>query len=1076
MAQEEQKRQLSRMERALAQMPQEPASEPMIDNGDAAGTVVRTGAGMAAIPLALRIVSGLASTPFSTAPGVGTAIAGGISGLGEAAAQMVEEGTIDPRKLNKSRIAVEAGLGATPLGKASVIKNMLKSGALAGAGIIGRKATDDDPNTSAIDLSSYGKGDAFNLALGTGMGALFGRGAKPALPTKAPKKLTIEDVLKTGRWKAEDIERTAARAAALGDEDMARGLRLGSAKTGTGTTGMYERAAADKKKDLDQTVRNENAREKFQKQQWQQEARNMNAAEKAQQTIDEAKATADKLEEMLAEGAVPQTVVRKTSKMATGDGQVSATTTLKSADPDDVPAQPQTIAERPAAPAGQTASKAAPKAAAPKDAPKMPEAPTPPVKAPEAPAAKQPEAPKAPEAAPTAAAAPELAGPKLPMALAFRVAQASQVPEGQQFARFFRNKGQVETAQQYANKMSPELQGLFRPILAQYEAQTAKSPMKHGEGSLGELLSQLRDAAGLPRQVRNLKPQAGSPKSQGIPAKAPKIPEVAGPAAAPTAPKADLPDAPAAAPQAPSQAADPNLIPGQAEKYKNLSKEMLPPTTGLPMDKLDPKALALRQYELENSIGDVERAVAGHPQAEGVQPELLGMLREYTNLTNEVRRRSASAIEEAATEQQGLGKLRDESGAIRQELLTQLGLGATGALSGAAMSEDDPVSGAILGGAAGLAGGKILGGLSSGVHIGEGLRPMDKVVNSQRAAMLSNPTNLGVNFLAPTGGATLGSIEKMLTGAVERMKGEPVTESLNQGISGLKHVLNPMRFKNFGEDFREASQRIEHAEGRGDMIGGNEDLFDKIVSFPARFMSTGDMGARNALQKAGIAEDTARAMTVSGEPRYEVTKSLVDLARRTPVNRLLLPFSRTAGNVIESSLERAPIVGWFMTRASHDPELQATISERIARQGLGAVVGGIAYLAGTQVDPYEAKAWSLPLIIANMSGQYGALAAAAFAAGQAGFQGKDGIDQIETGAKRFSQDLPLPTTEVFLESLKAAENYAREGMADPNAVNMPQRYLPNPFLPRALTDDNLSRFTDSAKQLSRWERALQEQP
>jgi hypothetical protein len=174
------------------------------------------------------------------------------------------------------------------------------------------------------------------------------------------------------------------------------------------------------------------------------------------------------------------------------------------------------------------------------------------------------------------------------------------------------------------------------------------------------------------------------------------------------------------------------------------------------------------------------------------------------------------------------------------------------------------------------------------------------------------------------------------------------------------------------------------------------------------------------------------------------------MVRGHPEMRLLLPFIRTAANVFEGSLERTPGVGWLVRNFYENP---VPFSQMLAEQGLGGIVATMAYQMGQEVDPESSAGYKLPMVIANMTGQYGALAAAAFAAGQASYKGDPGLKAAFKGANRFWQDLPLPTTETIAETHGNLENYLEEGMANPNAIYPPQQYLPDAIRPKIL-DDN----------------------
>ena len=133
----------------------------------------------------VRAVSGFAAGVPSAVPGIGSAIGAGIAGLGEGAAQMIEEGDVNAPFDQESakRIAAEAALGAVPLGKflkaGSFVGSALRGGAFAGAGEALREASRDQE----LDPASIG------IAAGTGglLTGAIGKFLGPSKPATAPK-------------------------------------------------------------------------------------------------------------------------------------------------------------------------------------------------------------------------------------------------------------------------------------------------------------------------------------------------------------------------------------------------------------------------------------------------------------------------------------------------------------------------------------------------------------------------------------------------------------------------------------------------------------------------------------------------------------------------------------------------------------------------------------------------------------------------------------------------------------------------------------------------------------------------
>lgn len=122
---------------------------------------------------AMRTGAGWGASIPAMEPGIGSAVGAGIAGIGEMAAEGIEGSP-----MNAKRIALEAGLGAVPLGaifKAGrPVQSAIRSAALAGTGEAGRELT------SGEELSPG------RIATTTGLGGLLG-GILGRFPSEAPK-------------------------------------------------------------------------------------------------------------------------------------------------------------------------------------------------------------------------------------------------------------------------------------------------------------------------------------------------------------------------------------------------------------------------------------------------------------------------------------------------------------------------------------------------------------------------------------------------------------------------------------------------------------------------------------------------------------------------------------------------------------------------------------------------------------------------------------------------------------------------------------------------------------------------
>jgi hypothetical protein len=365
----------------------------------------------------------------------------------------------------------------------------------------------------------------------------------------------------------------------------------------------------------------------------------------------------------------------------------------------------------------------------------------------------------------------------------------------------------------------------------------------------------------------------------------------------------------------------------------------------------------------------------------------------------------------------GAGQLRNmfeiakENPAFAAKLVGTLGGGAIGA----GVNEEDPLLGALVGGGigfgAGAAASKLPQLLSESGNIKDVLEPItQRIPNWMRGGLLSDPRSIVYNaFAGPWGSNLMGGIEQTAKGIVLR---DP--EQLQTGKDILKSAGNiPQWLKTFKDKFPEAAQRIHDVEDLGragdfDIIG-DPNIMDRLSKYPATWMLGGDLTVMQNLMEAGIPEDLARRITLTAEPRRSLGKNLANWGKSSPsvITQMMLPFKRTAGNIIDSGLERTPIVGSIMNQFGNQ-DLKISGLEQLTQEGLGLGVLLAAYQAGKSTDQDTNRRFKLQSLVSNLGGQYALLANAGFAAGQAA---KAGRNPYRTGAYSALMDMPLPSTE-----------------------------------------------------------------
>ena len=372
--------------------------------------------------------------------------------------------------------------------------------------------------------------------------------------------------------------------------------------------------------------------------------------------------------------------------------------------------------------------------------------------------------------------------------------------------------------------------------------------------------------------------------------------------------------------------------------------------------------------------------------------------------------------------------LIDENGAVQPHIAARMGLSAVGALAGAAMTPDDPMTGAILGGTLGWAGPSVYRAVAShvrslpegpvkaksdkavGAWIHDRLKGLAEIVpNYYRASYLSKIPNLMMNsFVGPYGAAFMGALEHSLGGDERGTKA--LKELITYGIGPAKFVKNV-----FTEGIPESRRIVTAAEERGDVIGKPKGLTKEIVTAPATLMTAGDVTARNILMRAGFTELEARRITGTSEPLSGISTSLGAFRKakgRTGkaswVAQMALPFYRTNANFIEQQLLRTPIGGALRKSWNLAP---VSTRMKVAQLGLTTATMGGAFALGTQINPTTA-----PLVykaLTNFGGVYGPGIGAALLAGVA-YQKKDLGDAALSGMLQFMRrDAPMPTMDAF---------------------------------------------------------------
>jgi hypothetical protein len=360
-------------------------------------------------------------------------------------------------------------------------------------------------------------------------------------------------------------------------------------------------------------------------------------------------------------------------------------------------------------------------------------------------------------------------------------------------------------------------------------------------------------------------------------------------------------------------------------------------------------------------------------------------------------------------------------------------LGASGAATGAMLNQDDPLVGALVGAGLGAAVPSMLNGLRALGISSETAPELPSVPHEKwrewgptvmrllpdyvRFNYLTSARGLPANaVVGPWGSAFMGAITKLASGD-------------RRGWEALKQLTPRNTLKEMYNARGEAMDLVARTEANDVLnrteLGSQTGAYDAMqhlpvsmrntLRLPAYFMTSGDLGVRNILKKAGFSEDEAREITLTSEPVLPLLKSLVNLRGNSPLGHILLPFVRTPANIVEQGGTQIPVLGSMVQgwRVKHGAQ-EIPKSEEVMKQAIGSLVFGLSYVAGYQMSPENARMYRR--YITNGAGQYGLMSSLGFAAGQSIQRGDKGT----TFRNELGQSFPLPSSEPITDAFDVA--------------------------------------------------------
>jgi len=388
---------------------------------------------------------------------------------------------------------------------------------------------------------------------------------------------------------------------------------------------------------------------------------------------------------------------------------------------------------------------------------------------------------------------------------------------------------------------------------------------------------------------------------------------------------------------------------------------------------------------------------------------------------------------------------KNQTGEATLGLVTRLGPAVLGGTIGGAMDEEHPLRGAAIGAGLGFAAPSLAQAVSEGKlpqkmaqkygELGEFLPSL------QRFNLLTSPDSLAANvFAGPYGSGIMGSVEA-------------IAAKDPRGMKALK-LLTPA---NWYREFKAASQEAIAAIGateRGErMVGETIGPVDKFLATPGTWMTQADMATRNILMKAGFSAEEARRITLTSEPKGALALNLAHAGKsatpggiKSDFFKLMLPFKRTAANIVEQGVERTPVLGSIYQRFGKDAADRDSWERQGVQQGLGASVAFAAYQLGKHIDqdPTTERYWRK--FVSNAAGPYSMLASAGLAAGMAARDGEPFAKMAGKATTSMLGDMPLPTTQTPNDTITSLLKLSSGEVPHPNKEGV-GRWLPRAAYP-----------------------------
>lgn len=274
------------------------------------------------------------------------------------------------------------------------------------------------------------------------------------------------------------------------------------------------------------------------------------------------------------------------------------------------------------------------------------------------------------------------------------------------------------------------------------------------------------------------------------------------------------------------------------------------------------------------------------------------------------------------------------------------------------------------------------------------------------------------------------------------MLSSPVTQIKN--VAGnVGAVASHAAESALGGQFREAGDVLREffspqtvrdaiAEYRAPSEGGrwgNEG--HDVLDIPGRTMGAIDRATKNALERGNVPADRAHEITFTNRPKSDLGSSLNDALNRSTAGKLLVPFSKTATNILERGIERTPGLGYLAQALSG-----GNLTTSVPKQILGAVAAGAGGYVGSRpgAAAYAKAHPTQKALIEALLGPYAVPYAIGSGAMQAAQKPKStAADVVQAALSTLSSAAPMPN-EYTLDPSRYLASYVPNILRDVNPL------------------------------------------